>query len=432
MSSSAQAREPHRAAAEGATTSTAASTARRVAARSGGGGDDDGGNGSGSGVIPGGGGEFRKIPVENDSLFGRYVARLAEDRTSTGSSPNDSAPPNPKIVTRVARDFSLDATGLPRYPSTTRVVSSIATRPDMPADSGTGCGIESGDSYQAVVAWYDGHMPPGWHKMDLGNLEQVANQFSAENIGKMLTAAASGDTVPSRDTSVAAWRPERGHLGGARQRRSPQAVADGDGTSRHTDADRHDAVGAAMRGVRGARPLAGIVACVITTRAWAQAPAPDPNEPAPHAGRIALRDTAGRHDHRLRSHVSAARCAGAGDDHAARRRPDRAHVPRRTPADDTRVTFSRTSGHGRVQGERADGTKSAAAHASSQWRSSSSTSTRMWPTTRQLLRGSRGARDGGAAAGGRRAGLAGQERDGGEARPARGRGQRRLRSSRHS
>ncbi len=169
----------------------------------GGGGDDDGGNGSGSGVIPGGGGEFRKIPVENDSLFGRYVARLAEDRTSTGSSPNDSAPPNPKIVTRVARDFSLDATGLPRYPSTTRVVSSIATRPDMPADSGTGCGIESGDSYQAVVAWYDGHMPPGWHKMDLGNLEQVANQFSAENIGKMLTAAASGDTVPARDTSVA-------------------------------------------------------------------------------------------------------------------------------------------------------------------------------------------------------------------------------------
>jgi hypothetical protein len=39
--------------------------------------------------------------------------------------------------------------------------------------------------------------------MDLGNLEQVANQFSAENIGKMLMAAASGDTVPARDTSGA-------------------------------------------------------------------------------------------------------------------------------------------------------------------------------------------------------------------------------------
>ena len=169
----------------------------------GGGGDADAGGGGGSGVIPPGGGEFKKVPTENDSLFGRYVARLAQDRQSTGDVPPDSAPPDPRIVTRVAHDFSFDATGLPRYPNTTRVVSGVSTRPDMPADTGTAAGMETRDSYQTVNDWYRQQMPPDWHQMDMGNLEHIAKRFSAENIGKMLMAAARGDTTPAADTTTA-------------------------------------------------------------------------------------------------------------------------------------------------------------------------------------------------------------------------------------
>jgi len=168
------------------------------------GGGGDAGNGGGSGVIPPGSGVFKKLPVANDSAFGRYVAKLAEDREAQSSRTQDTMPPDPRIISRVAHDFSLDGTGLPRYPNAvTRVVSSLATRVDVPADSGTGCGILTGDSFETVVAWYHSHMPAGWHELSLGNMEQKAKQLSPQNMLKMLIPASGSDTVAAPDTSAA-------------------------------------------------------------------------------------------------------------------------------------------------------------------------------------------------------------------------------------
>jgi hypothetical protein len=168
------------------------------------GGGGDAGNGGGSGVIPPGSGEFKKLPVANDSAFGRYVAKLAEDRESQGSGIRDTMPPDPRIISRIAHDFSLDGTGLPRYPNgVTRVVSALATRPDVPADSGTGCGILTSDSFETVVGWYHTHMPAGWHELSLGNMEHKAKQLSPQKILKMLTPARGSDTVPAPDTGAA-------------------------------------------------------------------------------------------------------------------------------------------------------------------------------------------------------------------------------------
>jgi hypothetical protein len=189
----------------------------------GGGGDEDAGSGGGNGDIPGGSGVFKKIPVENDSLFGHFVARLTKDDQSTGQYTSDSTP-DPGVVTRVAHDFSLDGTGLPRYPNATRVVSSLATRRDVPADSGTACGIETRDSYDSVVAWYHQRVPAGWQAVNLGAMERVAKQLSPDNIGKMLMSAVNGDTAAVADTSapasagtsVAIWTAPAGDAGGKR------------------------------------------------------------------------------------------------------------------------------------------------------------------------------------------------------------------------
>ena len=169
----------------------------------GGGGNADAGNGGGSGVMPAGSGEFRKSPMTNDSLFGRYVAKLGDDTDDAGARRTDSGAPDPNVTTRVAHDFSLDETGLPRYPNAvTRVVSSVSTRADVPADSGTGCGIETSDSFRTVVAWYHEHMPPGWHETQAADLQRVAKQLTPKNIMKMLMPADASDTLVPSDTAV--------------------------------------------------------------------------------------------------------------------------------------------------------------------------------------------------------------------------------------
>ncbi len=110
-----------------------------------------------------------------------------------------------------------------------------------------------------------------------------------------------------------------------------------------------------MRGVLGARPL-GLVACVLATRAWAQAPAPDPNEPAltlavspsetPPGGTIT---------------VSGLTYPQPGVQVLVTITPPGSGPTSLTATPDTagryRMTFSRTSSHGAVRGERADGIK---------------------------------------------------------------------------
>ncbi len=170
----------------------------------GGGGDADAGNGGGSGVLPPGSGVFRKTPRESDSLFGRYVAHLAEDQDNAGKHMSDSAVDN-NVTTRVANDFSLDGTGLPRYPNgVARVMSSVAVRTDVPADTATGCAIETHDSFQTVAAWYHQHMPPGWHEMSTGNLQQLAARLTPQNIMKMLMSGDTTDASTPADTGAAA------------------------------------------------------------------------------------------------------------------------------------------------------------------------------------------------------------------------------------
>ena len=170
----------------------------------GGGGGADAGNGGGSGVMPGGSGVFKKTPRESDSLFGNYVARLAEDQDNTGKRMSDSAV-DQNVTVRVANDFSLDGTGLPRYPNgVTRVMSSIAVRTDVPADTATGCALETHDSFQTVAAWYHQRVPSGWHETSTANLQQTAAKLSPENIMKMLMSGDTSDTAAQADTGAAA------------------------------------------------------------------------------------------------------------------------------------------------------------------------------------------------------------------------------------
>ncbi len=188
----------------------------------GGGGDADAGNGGGSGVIPGGSGVFKKTRRASDSLFHDYVARLSEDQDNAGKRMSDSAV-DQNTNTRVANDFSLDGTGLPRYPNgVARVMSSVAVRTDVPGDTATGAAIETHDSFQTVAAWYHEHMPPGWHELSMGNLQQTAARLTPQNIMKMLMSGDTTDTAAAADTGAAAgltfagWSAPRDSTQGAR------------------------------------------------------------------------------------------------------------------------------------------------------------------------------------------------------------------------
>jgi hypothetical protein len=99
--------------------------------------------------------------------------------------------------TRGAPDFSLDATGLPRYPnSVTKVASTLTLHPDAPGDSASRCVIVTSDSFDTVKRWYRSHLPDGWHEQSAADVEQLAKQVSPENIMKMLSAAHPGGASP--------------------------------------------------------------------------------------------------------------------------------------------------------------------------------------------------------------------------------------------
>ena len=163
------------------------------------GGDDEAGGGGGSGTVRPGAGTFTKLPKLDDKNFGNYVGGLLRDQPDSRVRTRDSVVSDPRIVRRVAHDFSLDATGIPRYPNgVSKVLSGVATRPDIPIDTGTAAGIETDDSFDAVVAWYRKNLSPGWRELvipNVGDLATLANKLTPEKIMKMLVPPAGGDTT---------------------------------------------------------------------------------------------------------------------------------------------------------------------------------------------------------------------------------------------
>ena len=168
----------------------------------GGGGDAGGGNGGGDATIRGDSGEYQKKHKPVDTLSTGFVAQLAEDQL-TGHSPKEPPPPpDPRITTKTADDFSLDQTALPRYPmDVTRAFSAVSPKSDAPADTGTGAAFATSDSYDSVSSWYRHHMPAGSHAIDIdaNKLKAMVKQLTPQNIMKMFTS--STDSQKTLDTT---------------------------------------------------------------------------------------------------------------------------------------------------------------------------------------------------------------------------------------
>jgi hypothetical protein len=71
----------------------------------------------------------------------------------------------------------------------------------------TGAGIMTSSSFETVVGWYRQNLPPGWHNMTIGDMQQLSKQLSSTSIMQMLgaqpppsdPAAASAAAAPSAD-----------------------------------------------------------------------------------------------------------------------------------------------------------------------------------------------------------------------------------------
>lgn len=172
-------------------------------ARGGGSSDAAGGGTGGGGGTPFDSGQFGKKPNATDTLSEGFVAGLATDQL-TGRNPKDPPPPpDPRITTRTADDFSLDRTGLPRFPmDVTNAFSGVSTRSDVPADTGIGVVFATSDSFDSVSSWYSHHMPMSAStvKIDAQKLSAMAKQLTPKNIMKMF--GASGDSQPALDTTA--------------------------------------------------------------------------------------------------------------------------------------------------------------------------------------------------------------------------------------
>lgn len=186
----------------------AASAATGSGAAGGGGGPtspngNDGkepGNGvvvSGAGGASAGGGDDRSSPSASDS--GGAGATSSRGAPTPGDSPGDVGSSSVRASnTRGAPDFSLDATGLPRYPnSVTKVASVLTLYSDAPGDSTSTCVIVTSDSFDTVERWYHSHLPTDWHEQSVADVQQAAKQLSPDNIMKMLGAAQQGGETPT-------------------------------------------------------------------------------------------------------------------------------------------------------------------------------------------------------------------------------------------
>jgi hypothetical protein len=183
------------------------SDAGRASAAGGGGDDEGGGSSRGSGEAFGSG-KLRPDSDAKASLGSDVVNGLASETSGLGGrAPNDGVGPTTDTVT--ASNFKYDLTGLPRYSNATRVMSGLSTRRDIPADTSSVVGMLTADSFDSVASWYHEHAPPGWHETKMRNMEQVAEQLSVENIGKMLSAYVNG--APSSDSRPVPQKSAPGH-----------------------------------------------------------------------------------------------------------------------------------------------------------------------------------------------------------------------------
>ncbi len=165
-----------------------------------------GGGGGGKGAEDSGTGGKLKSQDAQDTLR-RAVIRSAFSDSPDGGG-QDKTPPQQlggKVLS--APDFTYDRTGLPRYAGAVQGVQSalVYAKPNDTSDYGTGAGIVTGDSFDTVVAWYQSQLPAGWQAETIPDLNQVSQQLTPENIGKMLAAAVPGaaGSTPAPATAAA-------------------------------------------------------------------------------------------------------------------------------------------------------------------------------------------------------------------------------------
>jgi len=171
----------------------------------GGGGTSDaqGGNGGGNSETQYDSGEFKKKPKAVDTLSAGFVAQLSQDQLTGRAPTGPPPPPSPNVTTKTADDFSLDQTSLPRFPMDVKTAySSVSTRSDKPADTGTATVFATSDSYDSVTSWYQHHMPASTHPLsvDAKKLSAIARQLTPKNIMKMFTD--SNDSTKALDTAA--------------------------------------------------------------------------------------------------------------------------------------------------------------------------------------------------------------------------------------
>lgn len=142
---------------------------------------------------------------EGKDIAGNALIKSAAGVTSGKGSSSDSGPAGPPPATlKMAHDFSLDSTGLPRYSSgVTQVASGISTDTVRHKKSTTAA-IVTNDSFDNVVDWYKGQVPAGWHNSVVGDMDAMAKALSPSAIQNMISGAMSGGPVDTASITAAA------------------------------------------------------------------------------------------------------------------------------------------------------------------------------------------------------------------------------------
>jgi hypothetical protein len=156
------------------------------------GGSDDGGGGTSGKSKPGeapNGPDFD--PELQKNRLDKGVSQLAGGSLSVGGG--DMAQSNFKDTSAkvlIARDFSYDKTGLPRYPEANTAVSSALSYavPGRTDTYGSACGILTTSSFEDVVGWYRKNLPAGWSDSTMGDMDQLRKQLTPDKIMQMITA----------------------------------------------------------------------------------------------------------------------------------------------------------------------------------------------------------------------------------------------------